>query len=55
MFGRDPGSREAKLQRGAVLPVAKVPETLRVREHIELFSSYYEKPLPIDETLVAAR
>jgi ABC-2 type transport system ATP-binding protein len=34
--------------------VAKVPETLRVREHIDLFSSYYPKPLPLTETLALA-
>lgn len=54
VFGQDPGSHEAKLRRGALLQVAKVPETLRVREHIELFSSYYEKPMPIEEILIAA-
>ena len=54
IFGHPPASREAKLRRGALLQVAKVPETLRVREHIELFSSYYERPLPIQETLAAA-
>ena len=54
VFGRPPASHEAKLRRGALLQVAKVPETLRVREHIELFSSYYEKPLPIQETMAAA-
>jgi len=54
VFGCHPGSREARLRRGAVLQVAKVPETLKVREHIELFSSYYEKPLPIAETIAAA-
>jgi ABC-2 type transport system ATP-binding protein len=54
VFGRPPASHEAKLRRGALLQVAKVPETLRVREHIELFSSYYEKPLPIEETVAAA-
>jgi ABC-2 type transport system ATP-binding protein len=52
--GHDPTSRHAKLRRGALLQVAKVPETLRVREHIELFSSYYEHPLPIAETMAAA-
>src|SRR5580693_3111911 len=41
VFGCDPKSREARLRRGAVLQVAKVPETLKVREHIELFASYY--------------
>jgi ABC-2 type transport system ATP-binding protein len=54
IFGYHPASRQAKLRRGALLQVAKVPETLKVREHIELFSSYYEKPLPIAETIAAA-
>jgi len=54
VFGRPPASQEAKLRRGALLQVAKVPETLRVREHIELFSSYYPKPLAISETIAAA-
>jgi ABC-2 type transport system ATP-binding protein len=52
--GFHPASREAKLRRGALLQVAKVPETLRVREHIELFSAYYPRPLPIAETVAAA-
>src|SRR5947207_2183273 len=34
---------------GAMLQVAKVPETLRVREHIDLCSSYYPAPLPTNE------
>jgi ABC-2 type transport system ATP-binding protein len=54
IFGRHPASREARLRRGALLQVAKVPETLKVREHIELFSSYYEKPLPFEQTIAAA-
>jgi len=54
IFGCAPSSHEAKLQRGALLQVAKVPETLRVREHIELFSSYYPSPLPLAETIAAA-
>jgi ABC-2 type transport system ATP-binding protein len=31
-----------------------VPETLRVREHIDLFSSYYRKPMRAEEILAAA-
>jgi ABC-2 type transport system ATP-binding protein len=54
LFGHHPASQAAKIRRGALLQVAKVPETLKVREHIELFSSYYPKPLPIAETLAAA-
>ena len=37
-----------------MLQVGKVPETLRVREHIELFSSYYPNPLTLSETVQAA-
>jgi ABC-2 type transport system ATP-binding protein len=37
-----------------MLQVGKVPETLRVREHISLFSSYYLKPLPLAECLAIA-
>jgi ABC-2 type transport system ATP-binding protein len=54
IFGHAPGSQEAKLRRGAMLQVARVPETIRVREHIELFSSYYPKPLKFAETIAAA-
>jgi ABC-2 type transport system ATP-binding protein len=54
VFGCRPASREARLRRGALLQVAKVPETLRVREHVELFSSYYRNPLPLAETIQTA-
>jgi len=54
IFGHAPTSHQAKLRRGALLQVAKVPETIRVREHIELFSAYYPKPLPVAETIAAA-
>jgi len=54
LFGHHPASQQAKVRRGALLQVAKVPETLKVREHIELFSSYYPNPLPISQTVAAA-
>jgi ABC-2 type transport system ATP-binding protein len=54
VFGCPPASQQAKLRRGALLQVAKVPETLRVREHIELFSCYHPNPLPLSETISAA-
>jgi ABC-2 type transport system ATP-binding protein len=54
VFGHAPGSQQARLRRGAVLQVAKVPETLKVREHVELFSSYYPNPLPVGESIAAA-
>ena len=37
-----------------MLQVAKVPDTLKVREHLELFSSYYPAPLPRSRVLEAA-
>jgi ABC-2 type transport system ATP-binding protein len=37
-----------------MLQVAKVPETLRVREHLHLFSSYYPQPMDLDAALAAA-
>src|SRR5258708_15370797 len=42
------------MRTGAMLQVAKVPETLRVKEHVQLFSSYYPKPLPLSEVLAIA-
>ncbi len=54
VFGGNPVQPEVRMRTGAMLQVAKVPETLRVREHLDLFSSYYLKPLPIAETLAIA-
>src|SRR5687768_6641059 len=46
VFGGDPRDRTTRNRLGAVLQIARVPETLRVREHIDLFSSYYPNPMP---------
>lgn len=54
VFGGNPMHAEVRTRIGAMLQVAKVPETLRVREHIDLFSAYYPRPLPLDETLSLA-
>jgi ABC-2 type transport system ATP-binding protein len=54
VFGGDPTNPENRLRAGAMLQVGRVPETLRVREHIDLFSSYYEKPLPAAQVLASA-
>ena len=37
-----------------MLQVGRVPETLRVREHIDLFSTYYQKPMASAEVLAVA-
>jgi ABC-2 type transport system ATP-binding protein len=54
VFGGDPTNPENRLRTGAMLQVGRVPETLRVREHIDLFSSYYRRHLPENEVLAAA-
>jgi ABC-2 type transport system ATP-binding protein len=54
VFGGNPTNPENRMRTGAMLQVGKVPETLRVCEHIDLFSSYYPQPLPIQEVLKAA-
>ncbi len=51
VFGADPYTGAMQVRTGAMLQVGRVPETLKVREHVDLFSSYYPKPLPIEETL----
>ncbi len=51
LFGMDPRKNVARRRTGAMLQVAKVPETLRVREHIELFRSYYPRPLSFADTI----
>src|SRR6202011_4552142 len=54
VFGGDPTNPQNRMRVGAMLQVGRVPETLRVREHIDLFSSYYLRPLPLAEVLAAA-
>jgi ABC-2 type transport system ATP-binding protein len=54
VFGADPWSGQMQMRLGAMLQVGRVPETLRVREHIDLFSSYYPKALPLTEVLEIA-
>jgi ABC-2 type transport system ATP-binding protein len=54
VFGADPTNPDNRLRTGAMLQVGRVPETLRVREHIDLFSTYYCKHLPIADVLAAA-
>ena len=54
VFGGNPRDRVTRARVGAVLQIARVPETLRVREHIDLFSSYYPNPMPMSEVIDAA-
>ena len=54
VFGQDPRDTASRTRVGAMLQVARLPETLRVREHIDLFSSYYPDPMPMSEVIEAA-
>ena len=56
LFGDDPRTRRARMRVGAMLQVGAgaVPEKLRVHEHIDLFRSYYPKPLPEKEIIEIA-
>ena len=54
LFGVEPRRAEARMRTGAMLQISKVPETLKVREHIHLISSYYPHPLPEREVMAAA-
>ena len=54
IFGQSPYTAAAKVRIGAMLQVGRVPETLKVREHIELFSCYYPRPLPLATVMETA-
>jgi ABC-2 type transport system ATP-binding protein len=54
VFGGRPTDPTVRMRVGAMLQVARVPETLRVREHIDLFRSYYPSPLSVPDILAAA-
>jgi ABC-2 type transport system ATP-binding protein len=55
VFGRDPREASARERIGAMLQVASVPRTLKVKEHIDLFRSYYPAPLPFAEIVRIAQ
>ena len=54
VFWGDPTNPENRTRTGAMLQVGRVPETLRVREHVDLFSTYYRAPMAPSEILAAA-
>ncbi|MCH9650320.1 MAG: ABC transporter ATP-binding protein [Deltaproteobacteria bacterium] len=53
-LGHEPWSMAARTRTGAMLQIAKVPDTLTVREHVELTASYYPASPPVQETLAHA-
>jgi ABC-2 type transport system ATP-binding protein len=54
VFGGDPKDSSSRIRVGAMLQTGGVPGTNKVREHIDLFSSYYPNPLPMAEVLEMA-
>ncbi len=54
LFGADPREPAVRRQIGVMLQDVDLPDTLRVAEHVRLFSSYYPAPRPLEETLALA-
>jgi ABC-2 type transport system ATP-binding protein len=54
LFGLDPNDRRARSSCGVMLQESGVPETLTVRELVDLFSSYYPHPMPAERAIALA-
>jgi ABC-2 type transport system ATP-binding protein len=54
VFGCNPRHAKTRERMGAMLQSSRMPETLKVREHVDLFSTYYPRPLKLTETLARA-
>jgi ABC-2 type transport system ATP-binding protein len=55
IFGGNPRDAETRTRIGAMLQVASVPKTLKVKEHIDLFRSYFPASLPFAEVVRIAQ
>ncbi|WP_433967438.1 ATP-binding cassette domain-containing protein [Tunturiibacter gelidiferens] len=55
VFGSDPREAATRTRVGAMLQVSRITEMLKVREHLDLFRSYYPNPLPIPDILRIAQ
>jgi ABC-2 type transport system ATP-binding protein len=54
LFGLAPTDRRARSRCGVMLQESGVPDTLRVRELVELFGSYYPHPMPAERAIAMA-
>ncbi|HEY4355361.1 MAG TPA: ABC transporter ATP-binding protein [Acidobacteriaceae bacterium] len=54
IFQADPRHASARLRTGVMLQVGRAPETLRVREHLQIFRGYYSQPMAYDELVKIA-
>jgi ABC-2 type transport system ATP-binding protein len=55
IFGSNPRDAETRTRIGAMLQVASIPKTLKVKEHIDLFRSYFPAPLSFEEVVRIAQ
>ncbi|MEO8727182.1 MAG: ABC transporter ATP-binding protein [Acidobacteriaceae bacterium] len=55
VLGSDPRETRVRIHMGAMLQVGRVPGTIRVREHLDLFRSYYPHPLAYKEVVELAQ
>jgi ABC-2 type transport system ATP-binding protein len=55
IFGADPREATTRTRVGAMLQVSRITEMLKVREHLDLFGSYYPHPLPIPDIIRIAQ
>ena len=51
LFGRKPTDRHARSRCGVMLQESGVPDTLTVGELVDLFSSYYPRPMPVEQAI----
>jgi ABC-2 type transport system ATP-binding protein len=55
VFGSNPREATTRTRVGAMLQVSRITEMLKVREHLDLFGSYYPRPLPIPDIIRIAQ
>lgn len=54
LFGLDPTDPRARSRCGVMLQESGVPELLKVRELVQIFSSFYPRPMPAEEAIALA-
>jgi ABC-2 type transport system ATP-binding protein len=54
LFGLDPNNLDARSRVGVMLQESGIPEMLKVREIVDLFRSYYPKPMARDRAIAMA-
>lgn len=51
LFGHPPGSMVVKRKTGAMLQVSGLPDMSTIKEHIQLFQSYYAEPMSYEQVM----